>query len=173
MRGRWHGEPFPDYSIKKWLITFEVDAAPTEYDTTKDKDITIEVKEHRKKRSLDANAYCWVLCTKLAEVLGSSKDEVYEEMIQRYSVLDKDDDGYVAITLLERIPISKVGGHWRFVKKEGKFCSYLRLKGSSEMDTKEMSVLIDGIVSECKEVGIETDSPREIERIKQQWGLKA
>lgn len=174
MRGKWHGEPYHDFANKKWLITFEVDMPPAEYDSTKDKELSIEIKQYRAKRSLDANAYCWVLCTKLAGVLGTSKDEVYEEMIQRYSVLDKDKDGnYIAITLLEKVPINKVGGHWRFVKKNGKFCSYLRLKGSSEMNTKEMSILIDGIVSECKDMGIETESPKEIERMKQQWGLKA
>lgn len=173
MKGTWHGEPYWDFREKKWFITFETTEKPTEYDSTKGKELSIQIKEYRKKRTLDANAYCWVLCTKLAEALGSSKEEVYEEMIQRYSVIDEDEEGYIVITLLEKIPISKLDGHWRFVKKEGRFCSYLKLKGSSEMNTKEMATLIDGIISECKEMGIETDSPREIERIKEQWGLRA
>ena len=172
MVARWHGEPFRDFATKKWYITFEIDEAPTFFDKLKDKLLNLDVKEYRKKRSLDANAYMWVLCTKMAEVLKTSKGEVYEEMIQRYSVLDQDENGYITVTLLERIPVSKLGGHWKFVKKAGQFCSYIRLKGSSEMDTKEMSTLIEGVVSECKELGITTETPEEIERMVQQWGIE-
>ena len=53
--------------------------------------------------------------------------------------------------------------------KEGKggvmYRTYMMLKGSSEYDTKEMSRLIDGLASECKEMGIETMPPEELERM--------
>lgn len=172
MIAKIHGVPVPDYKNMKWLITFEIEQDPLFYDDLKDKTLNLELREHKKKRSLDANAYCWVLCSKLADELKSSKDEVYEEMIQRYSVPDYDDNGYITITILERIPIEKIGGHWKFIKRAGQFRSYLRLKGSSEMDSKEMSNLLDGIVTECKEMGIETATPEELERMKQQWGKK-
>lgn len=172
MRAKFRGNPIPDIKNRKWLITFEIEQDPMFFVDLKDKDLSLEVKEYRNKRSLDANAYCWVLCTRIAEVLNSSKDEVYEEMIQRYSVLDSDDKGYIIVSVLERIPIGKLGGHWKFIKNTGQFCTYIRLKGSSEMDSKEMSTLINGIVSECKELGIETITPNEIERMVQQWGVK-
>ena len=172
MIARWHGEPFRDFKSKKWYITFEVDEQPTLFDSLREKVLSLDIKEYRKKRSLDANSYCWVLCTKMASILNTSKDEVYEEMIQRYGTLDTDGEGYIIITLLEKIPVERLGGHWKFVKHEGRFCSYIKLKGSSEMDSKEMAVLLDGIVTECKEMGIETATPNELERMKEQWGIK-
>ena len=75
MMARWHGKPYPDRAIGKWLLTFEVDECPANYDETKDKELSLELKEFRKKRSLDANAYCWVLCTKIAEKIQSSLDD--------------------------------------------------------------------------------------------------
>ena len=67
-----------------------------------------------------------------------------------------------------------IGGHWKRVKefiKDGKtWVSYLMIKGSSEYDTAEMSHFIDRIVEEAKELGIETATPDELERMKQEWG---
>ena len=51
--------------------------------------IAIECKEHRKKRSLDANSYAWVLITKIADIQRTSKDEVYIEMLKRYGQREK------------------------------------------------------------------------------------
>ena len=44
--------------------------------------------------------------------------------------------------------------------------------GSSTFDTKEMSVFIDGIVSECHELGIETMTPEQIAAMNAAWGAK-
>ena len=46
------------------------------------------------------------------------------------------------------------------------------IKGSSEYDTGEMSRFIDGVISECKELGIQTMTPDEIEELKQKWGVE-
>ena len=170
MRGRFAGTPAKPRNCNGWLLTFEIDEEPNIYDELKDKELSIEIKQFRQKRSLDSNAYCWVLCTKLAEVLNTSKDEVYEEMIQKYSTFDSDEDGYITVTMKKHIPVEKLGGHWRFMRDYGDFNTYIKLKGSSEMDTKEMSTFIDGIISECKPLGIETLPPDEIERMKSAWG---
>ena len=135
----------------------------------KGKHIDLTLKQYRKGRSLDANAYQWVLCTKMAEKLGTSKEEVQDLMIQRYSDFDKDEDGYITITMLDRIPVSKLGGHWKLIGQNGKFNSYMRLVGSSEMDSAQMARLLEGVVSEAKELGIETETPDEIERMKALW----
>lgn len=167
MRGKW-SNIFRDIKTGKWLIQFEVDEV-SGYDELKDADLDISVKKHREKRSLDANAYAWVLMSKLAEIHGTSKEEVYESMLQKYGALDQDELGYITITMIDRIPIERVGGHWKFIGKNDGFNSYIMIKGSSEMDSKEMSVFIDGIVSECKEMGIETLPPDELERMTEQW----
>lgn len=131
------------------------------------KDVLFKITQIKKKRSLDANAYCWVLCQKIAEVLQTSKDEVYERMIQRYSTFDMDEGGYITVTMLQRVPVEKLGGHWRMIGTHDGFNSYIRLKGSSEMDPKEMNHLITGIVSEAQELGIETMTPRELQRMEE------
>lgn len=131
------------------------------------KDVLFKITLIKKKRSLDSNAYAWVLCQKIAEVLQTSKDEVYERMIQRYSTFDMDEGGYITVTMLQRVPVEKLGGHWRMIGTHDGFNSYIRLKGSSEMDPKEMNHLITGIVSEAQELGIETMPQRELQRMEE------
>lgn len=72
MIAAWHGEPFYDYKNRKWLITFETEEKPVKYDSTKDKELSVEVKEYRQKRSLNANSYFHLLVGKIAEVQGVS-----------------------------------------------------------------------------------------------------
>lgn len=129
------------------------------------------LKKWKQKRSLDANGYLWYLCTEIARVIDSSKDEVYEEMLQKYGYLYKDEDGScITVTLKSSIDISRVEGHWKFLKTNGKFNAYLMIKGTSEYDTSEMAHFLDMVVQEAKELGIQTETPDEIERMKALWG---
>jgi hypothetical protein len=132
--------------------------------------LSIVAKKYRQKRSLDANAYCWVLITKIAEMLNSSKEEIYEDMLQKYGFIYQDDDGYITVTVKADVDMNKITGHWKFLKGNGKFNSYLMIKGSSEYDSAEMAKFIDRIVDEAKELGIETMTPAELERMKAAWG---
>jgi hypothetical protein len=133
--------------------------------------LNVEAKKWRKKRSLDSNGYLWVLCTEIANVIDSSKDEVYEEMLQKYGVLYRDEDGeYITITLKSSIDISKVDGHWKMYKSNGNFTAYLMIKGTSEYDTAEMSRFLGMVVEEAKELGIETATPDEIAKMNALWG---
>lgn len=137
--------------------------------------LAINLKKWRQKRSLDANAYLWVLCTKLANKHDTSKEEIYEQMIQDYAPCYQDEDGnYVVITLKSSVDTSKIDGHWKFYREssDGKFKSYLMLKGSSQYDTKEMSQFLDMVVQIAKSEGIDTATPDEIARMKALWGEK-
>lgn len=60
----------------------------------------------------------------------------------------------------------------RFDKNGSPFRTYIMMRGSSDYDTKEMASLIDGVVSECRQMGISTLPPDEIERMKRNWGMK-
>ena len=137
----------------------------------KDTDYRIKLVKWHEKRSLNANAYAWVLCTKIAEKVGTSKDEVYENMLQAYGTIDND---VPPITVIADVDISKLQDHFmKFdTRKIGdkEFNCYLRIKGSSEMDVKEMSHFIDGIVFEAKQLGIETMTPDELLDLKARWG---
>ena len=155
----------------KLNITFQIDTAPVDElnRIAAIESLDIKADKHKKKRSLDANAYAWALFTKIAEAVHSSKDEIYEEMLQKYGYLDHDEDGYTTITVRADEDMSKLQDHWKFYKSNGKFSSYLKIKGSSEYDTAEMARFIDAVVQEAKELGIETAPPQEIERMVQAW----
>ena len=132
-----------------------------------DKEKVFEIKEHKLKRSLNSNSYCWVLITKIADVLRTDKEQVYLTMLKRYGQSE-------LVSVLSNINIS---GYFKYYEVAGtstlnnkEFTHYKVFKGSSEYDTREMSVLIDGIVSEAKQMGIETLPPDEIEILKSTWG---
>ena len=136
--------------------------------TSKEQFCKVKVTNWSEKRSLDANKYCWVLCTKLAEVMKSSKDEIYEGMIQQYGYLDDDP---IVITVAAKVDMSHIDGHWKFYKEsaDGKFKSYMRIRGSSEYTKKEMAHFLDMVVTDCKEAGVEILTPEEINQLKETW----
>lgn len=163
-----------DWETNKFNITFSINESSVvnEIDMLKDSKLSIKAVKYRQKRSLDANAYLWVICTKLAEIHQTSKDEIYEQMLQKYGVLYQDEeDNYIIVTLKADIDTSKLEGHWKYYKssEDGKFKSYLMIKGTSLYNTSEMARFIDMVVQEAKEEGIETLTPAELERMKAQW----
>lgn len=131
------------------------------------KEYDLEIKKHREKRSLNANAYCWVLCSKIAEKVRSSKDEIYEDMIQKYGYMDE----AITITVKAAVDMSQIEGHWKYITTsgDGKWKAYTMIRGSSKYNSAEMAHFIDMIVEEAKGLGIETLPPEEIERMKTEW----
>lgn len=124
----------------------------------------LTINKWYKKRSLSANGYLWTLLTEIANRIGSSKEEVYEQMLDRYGQVLTDEEGNAyQVTLLKKQDISQMEGHYKLIKSNDKFSAYLVLKGSSEYNSKEMATLLDGVISECKELGIETRPQEEID----------
>lgn len=125
-----------------------------------------ELKERKRKRSLNANAYAWALISEMAEALRASKDDVYLMMLRRYGQSS-------IISVLENVDLSGFVKYYEVIGRaelQGKkFVHYRLYKGSSEYDTREMALLIDGIVSEAKEMDIETLPEHELERLKEGW----
>lgn len=68
-----------DYATKKQSISVEVNEdARDAFQELKDcEKLDIQIKKHREKRSLDANAYYWVLITKFAKKLELSNPEAH------------------------------------------------------------------------------------------------
>lgn len=162
-----------DYKSGKIRVAFVLESfSPEEFEGFQDKDLRLRVCRWRNKRSLDANAYLWVLCAKIAEVMQSTKEEIYEIFLHDYPCYDTLADGsHITITMLSEIDVGNLDGHYQKLKtsKDGRFTSYIKLKGSSEMDTKEMSVLLDAVIAEAKNLGIETATPDELERMCKTW----
>ena len=128
-------------------------------------DIKFEVTEYHPKRSLSANAYAWALINKIADALRKSKEEIYLQMLKDYGQSE-------FVSVLSNIDVK---GYFKYYEEYGKghvegreFTHYRVYKGSSEFDSKEMAVLIDGIIQEARQLGIETITPAEKERLIQE-----
>jgi len=140
--------------------------------TDKDKLLSVIIKQYRKKRSLDANAYCWIICQKIAEAIGSTKEIVYKKNIRevgQFEIVPIRNDAVE--TWIERWG-HKGLGWFAEVLDDSKLDGYKKVisyYGSSCYDSREMSILIDSIVSEAKELGIETLTPTELAQLKANW----
>lgn len=160
-----------DYQTNQFNITFTIneESVINEVDKLKGSKLSIKAVKHREKRSLDSNAYAWVLMQKIAEAVNSDKWSIYLECLKKYSrsfshvivkpeAVEKMKELYRTCVDLGEISVNGMTGHQLQV-----------YYGSSTFNTKEMSVFIDGIVSECKELGIETLPSAELERMKVAW----
>ena len=135
-------------------------------------ELNIDIKKYRKKRSLDANAYFWVLVDKLAQVTGYKKIDIYRNAIREIG-------GVSVVVCVKSEAVEHLCKSWSYghigrqteiMSSKARGCKNVVLYyGSSEYDTKQMSMLIDSIVQDCKAVGIETMTPDELERLKVSW----
>lgn len=131
----------------------------------------ITIKEHKEKRSLNANNYFWQLCEKIAERLNSTKTEIYQKYVHEYGQYKE-----ITIDIEAEKAISTVwqayGLGWVVDKIDTTdnevtlHCYY----GSSVYSKKRMARLIDGIVQDAKDLEIETRTPDEIALLKARWG---
>lgn len=135
---------------------------------------SVEIKQHRKKRSLDANAYAWELLGKLAPAMSTCEtvftpEELYREAIQdiggNYEIMPVRND---ALNRWVQIWTSRGLGWVCEVMGPSKFEGYTNTRcfyGSSVYDTAQMSRLIARIVEDCKAAGVETMTPEELARL--------
>ena len=170
--------------IKELLLTTDGKCALTvllpksfleHYDELKDKDLRIKLCQWKNKRSINANNYSWELTDKLSEKLvvsglKLSKEECHAEMIFRYGQVMLDENG-------ERVVYStkqgiKMSDFFPYAKEIGEselngemFTHYLIYRGSKTYDSQEFSIFLSGIIAECKDLGIETATPEEINRM--------
>lgn len=161
----------------KLHITFEIDTQPVdELVAIKDMALDIIAKKHRNKRSLDANAYFHVLVGKIADRLKISKPRCKNILITRYGQQEFLDDGG-QVVIKTNIDVDKMMEQEVLhclpcgtkIENGSEVVFYKVYRGSHTYDSKEMSVLIDGTVSEAKELGIDTMTPEEIERLVNLW----
>jgi hypothetical protein len=159
----------------KHRITIEIDKDfRDDYDRLQGVDVTIEIKRYRPRRSLTANAYFHLLLNKIAEQQGLGSEEIKKNLVCEYGPLAKDAEGH---TVGFKLPASvDVGSIYPYVKcfdtreENGKlFNCYLVYKQTHLMDSGEMARLIDGTINDARELGIETDTPEQLARFKQEW----
>lgn len=163
-----------DWQSGKFLLTFEVEGDITQQlEGIREQRLSIVARRFRKKRSLDANAYYWQLLSRLAESAGISKNRAHNLMLRRYGqmetvdgrmiyvVVPDDDSGEEKALEAETYHI-KPTSEVKQARDGAAFRTYIMLRGSSTYDTREMSELINGLVSECREMGIETMTPDQL-----------
>lgn len=139
---------------------FLIDFKPGEYEITKKK----------KKRSLDANAMSWKLIDEIAAVLHYSKEEVYRRAVREYGVSEVYCGRPEAVQILIRAHEGGLGFQYEIFDSKVKGCVNVRLYfGQSSYNTHQMSVFIDGLVQEAKNLEIETLSDRELSLLKEGW----
>lgn len=168
-----------DYITKKTIITLQLDATncAQSLEQLKDDKLSIEIKKWYKKRSLDANAYCWVMCEKIAKELSkegiTTKEEIYKDAIlqvgsfEPFIIQEKTFENFKRIWERQGLGflVQEVNRKNRCVKVH---CYY----GSSTYDSKEMSLLINLLVELAKSLNIETKSDAEIKSLVESWGKK-
>lgn len=157
-----------DYISHKPKLTLQLESMDLiisgEYDNLKDIDaLDIEIEKHREKRSKTQNAYAWELITQLGNKLLKSKEEIYYQMLKDYGQSE----------LISALSTIDLHGYYKYFEKVGsgevngkEFTHYKIFKGSSEFNTLEMKIFIDGIIQECESVGIPTLTENEISKMK-------
>ena len=147
--------------------------------------LDIRLKQHKDKRSLDANAYYWVLLTKLARVHGWTNDEAHNRLLRRYGQIERVDGNLLAVYLpdteeTENDILSKVEYHLKplpktVVTRDGEIKRvYILLRGSSAYNTEEMAQLISGLIQDCRDSDIpdsEIMTPFEKQKLFEQYGI--
>lgn len=159
-----------DWTTGKYLITFSIDSLPADIDEVKGCDaLDITARKHRNKRSLNANALMWKCLGDIARVILSDKWSVYLEMLKRY--------GEYTYICIHPDAVEMLKRQWRECEEVGRLVvndqeavEMLCYYGSSTYDTKQFSRLLDGVISEMKEIGLETPSEEELRRSIEAWG---
>jgi hypothetical protein len=129
------------------------------------------------KRSNDANRYCWTLLEKLAKELNMPKEDIYRDQVRDVpqkplKVLIKASEVDDEIKLWQK---NGLGWYADIVGESTEHKGFVwidKFKGSSQFDRKQMAVLIDNVIYECQELGIETRTPDEIAKMISLWGEK-
>lgn len=156
----------------KFLLTIEATGNVREmFDKLQDTDCDIKINKHREKRSLDANAYMWVLCDRLAEKICSTKIEIYRDAIRDVGIFKDFKLSHAEAPSLEKA-WSMLGTGW-LTERIGFDDDYVFVRcyyGSSMYNKRQMARLLDYIIQDCKNVGVETMTPEELAKLKAVWG---
>lgn len=139
------------------------------------KTLTVEVNVKRKQRSHNANSYCWALCTEIARVIKGSKEDVYRQAIRSIGTYTPVPIKAEAIERYKEIWQSHGTGWVVDDMGDSKLPGYKVLAcyhGSSTYDTKEMSLLIDWLIDEAKQLGVDVISEADKALLVEEWGEK-
>ena len=138
-----------------------------------------ELKLIRKKRSLDANAFCWKLCTEIANVIGNTKEDVYRDAIGHVGVYEQFQFMDTVVRGIQKSRFdamkdfkqkwSSNGEGWLTKTLDDDKCVIQAYYGSSRYNTQEMSVLVDYLVRQAHDLDIHLLTESDIDLLKREW----
>lgn len=156
-----------DFTTGKWSVSFDIDR-PEEVPQG---ELDLTIKPYKPKRSLSANAYMWVLVGKLADATGISSTDIYRNTVKQLGISQLIVINAAAVPTFKRI-WEQHGLGW-FVddvdEDTGGSVILRAYYGSSTYNRKQMAALIDLVVQDCEQLGIETLSPAELAGLVDRW----
>lgn len=157
-QGRLTGIQVP-FRSEKAVISFEVTADPADVERYKDKELDITIVRHSKKRGLAANAMLWACLGEIAAAARTDNWSAYLYMLERY--------GKYSTVLIKAEALPDLRRVWRETRvvgeREDGIVEVLCFYGSSTYTTEEFSRLLDGVVSDMKELGLTPPPSREMQ----------
>ena len=157
-QGRLTGIQVP-FRSEKAVISFEVTADPADVERYKDKELDITIVRHSKKRGLAANAMLWACLGEIAAAARTDNWSAYLYMLERY--------GKYSTVLIKAEALPDLRRVWRETRvvgeREDGMVEVLCFYGSSTYTTAEFSRLLDGVVSDMKELGLTPPPSREMQ----------
>lgn len=159
-----------DWRSRRFKLTFEIaeDVTGSIDKLSECERLSIKVTKHREKRSLNANGLLWKCIGDIADALRTDKWQVYLTMLKRY--------GKFTYIVVKEKAVDAVKAQWRECEVIGeitvngqKAVQMLCYFGSSTLDSKEFSALLDGVISEMKEMGLETPMQSDLKRVIEEY----
>lgn len=160
-----------DYTTGQWSISFDIDRPQDIPQDIPNGELDLTIKPYKPKRSLSANAYMWVLVGKLAEATGINRDEIYRNTVKHLGISQLIVINTAAAPAFKRI-WEQHGLGWFVDDVDEDIDGSMILRayyGSSTYNRKQMAALIDLVVQDCKQLGIETLTPAELAGLVERW----
>lgn len=154
----------------KFTISLNIEEEPGDIEKLKDKRLRIKITEYKQKRSLDANALLWHCLGKMGKAFIPPRDkwEMYLEELRKY--------GKYSYVLMDQKAVDSFKQMWRETEIVGevdvngrKAVQLLCYYGSSTYNTKEFSVLLDGVIEDMKDLGVQPPIPEDIKSALEEW----
>lgn len=157
-----------DLQTGRWLMTFSFDRLPQYTDINGEEEIDVTAKKHRNRRSKNANALLWECLGRIAAELKADKWDVYLNMLKSY--------GEYTYVCVKPHAVEMLKRQWRECEELGPISingqtavQMLCIYGSSTYDTKQFSRLLDGVISEMEQMGMETPMPEQTRAALEVW----
>lgn len=175
-----------DMSTGKVKMTFDINEkskAVEFYNALKDTDrLAFKISKYRQKRSLDANSYCWALCTKIADKISAdggamcTPQEIYKQAITHMNVFKDFANLLPGDSKTLRHAWESLGIGWVTEQidytPDGQHVNVRCYYGSSVYSTVQMSRFINILKEDCRELGISTATPDEVANMLSLWELE-